>query len=182
MKADERRDKLINILNKAGDAVSGSVLADELKVSRQIIVKDINKLKEEGVNILSTPKGYKLDKNGGVRKIVKVRHDDKDIMKELILFVDFGVEVEDVFIYHKIYNEIHAKLCIRTRRDVMDFCDRLKSGKSGSLSTATAGYHYHTVIARDMDTLKQTLEALHEEGFLAEPTEYEPEGLVSWPL
>ena len=55
MKADERRDKLINILNKAGDAVSGSVLADELKVSRQIIVKDINKLKEEGVQYGMAP-------------------------------------------------------------------------------------------------------------------------------
>lgn len=179
MKVADRHDKLINILNMSDKAVSGTALSEALGVSRQIIVKDINQINENGVYIISTPKGYILNKSAGVKKIFKVNHSVDEIEKELNIFVDNGIEVEDVFIFHKVYNELHAKICIRTRRDVKDFCERFKNGISSPLMTATNNYHYHTVIAKDPASIKIVGKALKEAGYLVELTEFEPEGVIN---
>lgn len=179
MKVAARQDRLITILNKADRPVSGSELAEALDVSRQIIVKDINTIKEKGVTILSTPKGYLIDKTVGIRKIFKVQHTVDEIEKELNIFVDYGVEVEDVFIFHKVYNELHAKICIRTRMDVKDFVERFKNGISSPLMTTTNNYHYHTVIAKDPGSLRKVARALKDAGYLVELTEFEPEGVIN---
>lgn len=177
MGVTDRQNKLINILKKSDEPVSGSKLSSMLKVSRQIIVSDISKIKESGVHVYSTPKGYTIDKDRRAKTIYKVHHSGEDTEKELNLFVDMGAEVEDVFISHRVYNEIHAKLCISSRKDVRDFCEDIKSGRSSLLTSATNGFHYHTVSAPDEETLDKIYEALKNEGFLCEFTDYEPEGL-----
>lgn len=177
MRVSDRQNKLINILKKSDEPVSGSMLSSQLNVSRQIIVSDISKIKESGVHVYSTPKGYTIDRDRVAKTIFKVHHSAEDTEKELNLFVDLGAEVEDVFIYHKVYNEIHAKLCISSRKDVKDFCKDIESGKSNLLTSATNGYHYHTVSASDEDTLETIYNALKDEGLLAKLTDYEPEGI-----
>ena len=175
MKVDNRQSDIINYLKKSDGPVSGNVLSKNFNVSRQIIVQDINQLRDKGYSIISTTKGYVLENGNEVTKVFKVRHTIEETEKELQLVIDLGAEVRDVFIYHKIYDKIRAKLCICSRRDIKVFCDKLLSGKSAPLMTATDGYHYHTIVAKDADTMKLVEKALGENGFLAELTDYEPE-------
>ena len=179
MAVNTRHKDIIIMLKRADAPVSGSSLAKLTGVSRQIIVQDITTLRENGYQILSTPKGYILDHAQDVKRVFKVYHSVDDTEKELQLIVDLGAEVKDVFIYHKIYNEIHAKLNISSRKDVKDFCDKIKSGESSPLMSATGGYHYHTIIAKDIETMNMVEEALKSNGFLANLTAYEPDELTS---
>lgn len=177
MSVEARHDEILILLQNSSSALSGSFLSKEVGVSRQIIVQDINQLREAGHSITSTPKGYVLDRSWEVQKIVKVYHTVEDTEKELNLIVDLGADVKDVFIFHKIYGEIHAPLNIRSRKDVKDFCDKIKKGKSSPLMTATAGYHYHTLAARDKETLELVEKELKKKGFIAKRREYEPESM-----
>ncbi|MCR5419543.1 MAG: transcription repressor NadR [Lachnospiraceae bacterium] len=177
MKIKERHKALIDILKRSKQPVPGSSLAKETGVSRQIIIKDIERLKGSGYKILSTPKGYLLDNPNEVTKVFKVYHIPDDIEKELNMLVDLGAEVKDVFIYHHLYNEVHAPLNIHTRKDVADFCEQLKSGRSEPLSNITGGYHYHTIVTKDAATMELVEKALKDNGFLAKLREYEPGSL-----
>lgn len=179
MAVNTRHKDIITMLKRADAPVSGSSLAKLTGVSRQIIVQDITTLRENGYQILSTPKGYILDHAQDVKRVFKVYHSVDDTEKELQLIVDLGAEVKDVFIYHKIYNEIHAKLNISSRKDIKDFCDKIKSGESSPLMSATGGYHYHTIIAKDIETMNMVEEALKSNGFLANLTAYEPDELTN---
>lgn len=177
MPALKRQNEIINLLKISDAPVSGSRLSELFNVSRQIIVKDINSLKKTGHKILSTPKGYVLDHTDEVVRIFKVHHNSEETETELNLFVDLGGVVKDVFIYHRVYGEIHACLNIRSRKDVKNFCNDIATGKSGLLMNTTSGYHYHTIVTKDEQTMNFIEQALYEKGFLAELTDYEPDGL-----
>ena len=175
----DRHRIMVNMLKKSAVPLSGSHLSKELGVSRQIIVQDITTLREKGFPILSTPKGYILDHASDIERVFKVHHTVEDTERELNLFVDLGAVVKDVFIYHKVYNEIHAKLGISSRKDVKEFCDKIMSGESSPLMSATGGYHYHTIVTKDIETMDLVEEALKSGGFLADLTAYEPEELTN---
>lgn len=177
MAVNERLEQLKDILIKADKPVSGSELSATLGVSRQIIVQDITRLRDMGSSILSTPRGYVLERTNEISKIFKVHHEVDETEEELNLIVDQGAMVKDVFIYHKLYGEIHAPLNIRSRKDVKAFCEGIKTGASSPLMTATNGYHYHTIVATDYDTLKSVEEELRGHSFIANLTDYEPEGV-----
>lgn len=177
MSVVSRHNTILEMLMKTDKPLSGASLSKVLGVSRQIIVSDMNQLKDEGYAIISTAKGYILDPTQNIEKIYKVYHSVEDTQKELELIVDLGATVKDVFIYHRVYGEIHAKLGICSRKDAADFCMDIQSGKSSPLMTATAGFHYHTIAARDESTLELVEKALRDNGFLAELTDYEPEKL-----
>lgn len=179
MAVNARHINILNMLKQSDAPVSGSLLSTTTGVSRQIIVQDINTLREKGYPILSTPKGYVFDHSQDVKRVFKVHHTVEETETELNLIVDLGAEVKDVFIYHKVYNEIHAKLGISSRKDVKDFCDKIKSGESSPLMSATGGYHYHTIVAKDLETMDMVEQALSENGFLAQLTAYEPDELTN---
>lgn len=175
MGAEERRRKIAELLRKSEKPLSGTALAERCDVSRQIVVQDISALRQDGYSIISTARGYRMNENPGVQKVFKVCHTDAQIEDELNLIVDLGGEVEDVFIYHKVYGEVRAKLHIYSRRDVREFLESLKAGTSSPLKNVTAGYHYHTISARDEETLRLIEEALWEKGYLAQLREFEPQ-------
>lgn len=175
MSVDKRLDEIVNILKNAEGPVSGSFLSKQLGVSRQIIVGDITRLKEKEIDIIATSKGYVLSRAGEVSKVFKVHHNAQDTEKELNLIVDLGAEVRDVFIFHRVYGQITAKLNIRSRKDVRQFMENIENGSSNLLTTATDGYHYHTIIADDEKTMLMVAKELKENGFLARLTDYEPE-------
>ncbi len=50
---EKRRKQIIEILNKSDVPISGSVLAENFDVSRQVIVQDIAILKAENYKIIS---------------------------------------------------------------------------------------------------------------------------------
>ena len=174
----DRQKKIVDMLMKSDKPISGSTLAKQFEVSRQIIVSDINHLRENGYDIIPTPKGYVISRSGEISKVFKVYHKVEETEDELFSVVDLGGEVRDVFIYHKIYGEIRAKLSIRSRKDASDFCEDIASGQSSPLMTATGGYHYHTIVTRDIESMKLIEETLKAKGYLAQLTEYEPDSLT----
>jgi len=173
-----RQEEILRLLRKMDSPVSGSTLSKHFGVSRQIIVQDINQLKKAGKPIISTTKGYILDPGRRVERVFKVKHTIDETESELNLIVDLGAEIKDVFIFHKVYGEIFAKLNISSRRDIQAFMDDIRSGKSSPLMTVTSGYHYHTVTAKDPETLDLVDKALKENGFFAPLTDYEPSILL----
>lgn len=178
MSVSERHNEIIRLLKKSDTPLSGTYLSTILGVSRQIIVSDISQINSDGIEIIATSKGYILSPSYEVHRIFKVYHTSQDTEPELNLITDLGATIKDVFIYHKIYGEIHATLNISSRRDAREFCDDIKSGKSSPLMTATGGYHYHTVSAKNDETLNLVEKRLRESGFLANLTDYEPDGAI----
>ena len=60
MNGEERRSQILQILTDSTKPVAGTLLAQRLNVSRQVIVQDIALLRANGTAIFSTNKGYLL--------------------------------------------------------------------------------------------------------------------------
>ena len=58
MEGNERREYLWKLLSESREPLSGTVLAQKLNVSRQVIVQDIALLRAVNKNILSTAYGF----------------------------------------------------------------------------------------------------------------------------
>ncbi len=174
MSGEQRREHIIQIIKNSACPVSGTALAKQLKVSRQVIVQDIALIRANGVDVISTNRGYIIGNSGMVSRVYKVIHTEEQVEEELNLFVDFGGFVKDVFVYHKVYNILKADMNLKSRADVRKYIGELKSGKSSLLMNVTSGYHYHTILADDEETLDTIQEELWQKGFLAKLQEYEP--------
>lgn len=174
MNGAERRTKLIELLRQNNGAVSGTTLARQADVSRQVIVQDIALLRANGYDIVSTNQGYVLSETASYARVFKIIHTDDEVEEELCLFVDCGGHVEDVFVYHKIYNTVKAPMNIHSRLDIRKFMENLASGKSSLLKNVTSGYHYHTITAASEEILDYIQEQLDKRGFLAPLQDYEP--------
>ena len=176
MHGTERRAKILELLREAKSPLSGSMLAKQLGVSRQIIVQDMALLRSgTGTEILSTYQGYLIRKEDQENsRVFKVRHSEARTQEELQEIVDLGGFVEDVFVYHSVYGVVRGQLQIASRKDIRAFMDRLKASRSAPLMQITDDYHYHTVKAADVQTLDQIQARLAELGFLAPLLEHEP--------
>lgn len=168
MKGQDRRDKIAKLLMSQNTPVSGACLSDMFGVSRQIIVKDISLLRDEGYEILSAHNGYLIQATPFFERIFKVYHTREQTEDELNTIVDLGGIVWDVYVRHKVYGKISAKLNISSRQDVRDFIDGVRTGKSTELMNITGGYHYHTVRALAETALDEIEDNLCRNGYLVE--------------
>lgn len=166
MDVHERRIEIIKILQKSSGPVSGKDLADMFGLSRQVIVKDIGILKAEGVEIVSTNRGYKIKDKDFCEMVVKVKHDKKAIGDELNILVDRNITIKDVFIIHKVYGTIRKNLDISSRNGVSIFLQNLK--KDAPLLKLTSGIHYHTLVAQNPIDMEKALEILRGRKYLLE--------------
>lgn len=168
---EERRKQLIETLANSEKAISGTDLARQFAVSRQVIVQDIALLRATNKNILSTNKGYILfredEKSKKVQRSMRVLHSDEDIMKEFQCIVDYGAKVLDVVVEHELYGQISVDLLIQSRQDALNFVEQLKGCQSKSLNILTDGVHYHTVEADSEEILDMVENALKNAGILA---------------
>lgn len=173
----ERRKILLSMMQQSKSPISGSTLGKKTGVSRQVVVQDMALLRTEGHPILSTTKGYCLqrtEQNQSVR-ILKVCHTDAQVEDELNAIVDLGGTIQDVMVNHRVYGKVTAPLNIRNRRDVRAFVDHIRSGKSTPLLNVTSGYHFHTISADGETILDEIEEMLRQKGYLAEWLPYEME-------
>jgi len=179
MNAEQRREKLLQLLQQAEEPLSGSALAEMVGVSRQIIVQDMALLRAQtDAEIISTFRGYVLlKKKVPCSRVFKVRHGADRTKEELQMIVDLGGNVEDVFVYHSVYGVVRGQLKITSRKDVENFMRRLADSSSGPLMLITDDFHYHTVTAEDELTLDHIGEKLKEMNFLAPLREHEPDGV-----
>lgn len=167
MKAETRRKEIANLLISEQKAVSGSTLSKKFGVSRQIIVQDISVLKASGYEILSTHNGYIIQNTPLVERVFKLYHTTDQTEDELNLIVDLGGTVVDVFVWHKVYGKVTAKLNIFSRLHVKQFIEGVRTGKSTELMNITGGYHYHTVSAETNEILDNIEKALEERNYIA---------------
>ena len=174
MKGNDRRERILQILSDSTSPISGANLAKQLDVSRQVIVQDMALLRANGTDIVSTNLGYVLNEKTSAERVLKVIHTEDEVEEELNIIIDLGGIVKDVFVYHKAYGVVKADMNIRFRKDVKTFVDNIKSGKSSLLMNVTSGYHYHTILAENEETLDMIFDALSERGFLAALQDYEP--------
>lgn len=174
MSGEERRGKIIKRLRDSDKAISATTLAKEFDVSRQVIVQDVALLRANGKTILSTNRGYLMKEEEETSRVFKVRHEDDEVEKELTSIVDLGGTVEDVFVYHKVYGVVRAEMNIKSRMDIRNYMENIRTGKSSLLKNVTSGYHYHTVRADCVEILDMIQEELQKNGFLAKLQDYEP--------
>ncbi len=166
MLGEERRKKILEKIIDNTVPVSAMKLAGEYSVSRQVIVQDIALLRAAGNDIVSTNRGYVINKNSVSKRVFKVKHSDSQIQEELYGIVDLGGCVEDVFINHKAYGRVRANLDINSRKKVNDFVNQINQGKSSPLKNITSDYHYHTVTADSEEVLDLIEENLNIQSFL----------------
>ena len=171
MDGKARRQEIIHLLKENTQPLSGSALAKQLGVSRQVIVQDIALLRTE-YSILATAQGYLLyvAPGRGHQRAFLVKHDHDAIFHELNSIVAFGGRVLDVVVEHDVYGQLHADLNLNTLHDVELFCDRLQRSSSGPLFPISAGIHLHTVEAESEDILDQIEDRLQVNGYLLSPS------------
>ena len=174
MSGEKRRDRLLQYLEEHDKPVSGTELAKEFGVSRQVIVQDIALLRANGFDIFSTNRGYLMQGQTETTRVFKVYHADEDVEKELTTIVDLGGTIVDVFVYHKVYGVLRADMNIKSRMDIRRYMEEIATGKSSLLKNVTSGYHYHTIRAESKEILDIIQEKLQKAGFLAKLQDYEP--------
>lgn len=168
MTGSDRRQEILKNIKESDRPVSGSKLAKDYDVSRQVIVQDIALLRASGYDIISTNRGYVLEGQTCAERVFKVRHTDAQLETELCTIIDLGGQVKNVMVNHKVYGHIEAELGITSRRKVKEFLADIKSGKSTPLKNITSDYHYHTVTADSEETLDLIEDELRKLGFLVE--------------
>ena len=173
MNGTQRRRKLLDMMRQASAPLSGGALGRETGVSRQVVVQDIALLRTMGYPILSTARGYVLNVSKHASRFFKVCHTNEQTEDELVTIVDLGGTVVDVMVNHRVYGKLDASLNIKSRRDVQNFMDDLKTGKSTPLLNVTSGYHFHKISAESEEVLNEIEEALKKKGYLAELLPYE---------
>lgn len=156
-----RRSKIIEVLKKETEPVSGSALAKITGVSRQIIVQDITLLRTE-YPIFATAKGYLLYPavKEKPRRTFCVKHELEQTKAELCSIIDHGGKVLNVIVEHDVYGQICADLMLSCRKEVEEFCSLLENSRSGPLNIIGGGVHYHTVEAATEAVLDEIGKAL----------------------
>ncbi|MBV7271808.1 transcription repressor NadR [Clostridium thailandense] len=168
MNSKERRKYIEDLLRKSGKPQKGHILAEELGVTRQVIVKDIAILRAEGKKIIATPEGYLIPKEEKimVKKVIAVSHGTSGIDEELKIIVKFGGIVEDVIVEHPLYGEISGMIMVKTLYDIENFMKKIQEYKAEPLLILTGGVHLHTIAAENEDILKNIINELKCKDYL----------------
>lgn len=167
MKAEERRQIIAQTLT-ADKAISATALAGKFSVSRQIIVGDIALLRAAGMDIVATPRGYKLGESSGLLRTVATIHTKEQVEQELLTIVDNGCTVIDVVVEHPVYGQLTAPLQIASRYDVEQYLLRMENLGGQPLSMLTDGIHLHTLSCPGEEAFSQLLARLRELGMLVD--------------
>ena len=173
MTGADRRKEILSMIRDTDTPVSGTAIGRKTGVSRQVVVQDIALLRTQGYPIISTARGYLLDEPKQAVRIFKVCLTNEQVDDELTTIVDRWGLVVNVLVYHRVYGKLDAPLNIKSRRDVQNFMDDLKTGKSTPLLNVTSGYHFHKISAESEEVLDEIEEALKKKGYLAELLPYE---------
>lgn len=167
MTSEERREALLDRLEREAEPVSASSLARSFHVSRQIVVGDVALLRAAGAETAATPRGYLLQRQEtGLRRQVVCRHTAEDMERELNIMVDNGCAVLDVVVAHPVYGQLTGSLHLRSRYDVGQFI--AKAAQARPLSLLTEGVHLHTLLCPDEAAFRRCARELSDAGFLWE--------------
>lgn len=169
MRAEERRQAILEHLRQSSRPVSAGFLAERFSVSRQAVVGDVALLRASGADISATPRGYViLEADRGLIRQVACRHDAAGMEAELCAVVDQGCSVLDVIVDHPVYGQLTGPLQLSSRYDVGQFLARCTEAEARPLSDLTGGIHLHTLSCPDEAAFLRVREALGALGVLLE--------------
>jgi len=168
MRAEKRREEILSLICNTENPIPASVLKERFNVSRQVIVQDIAVLRAGGYDITATNRGYVLGHSVKASRVFKCRHTFEEIVDEGTLIIGLGGSIEDVFVNHRIYGRISARLDLQNKTHVEELYRSLVSGASKPLMSVTDGYHYHTVTAGSEEILDGIESELRARCFLIE--------------
>lgn len=169
MRAEERRQAILEHLRQSSRPVSAGYLAERFSVSRQVVVGDVALLRASGEEISATPRGYViLRADRGLVRRIACRHDAAGMEAELCAVVDQGCAVLDVIVEHPIYGQLTGPLQLTSRYDVSQFLARCAESDARPLSDLTGGIHLHTLSCPDGEALRRVRESLRDLGVLWE--------------
>lgn len=172
MSGEERRHFIVTTLKKATDPIPGAQLGHQTKVSRQVIVGDVNLLKATGEPIVATSRGYLYihpqTKPTKIEKVIVCAHSTDQAEEELNILVDHGLTVKDVKIEHPVYGDLTASIMVSNRNEVKKFIQHIKETNAPLLSELTEGMHLHTVSANDQKQIDNAVNALRKAKILVE--------------
>ncbi len=168
MKAEKRREEILSLIGNTENPLPAGTLAERFAVSRQVIVQDIAILRANGYDITATNRGYVLNVKKQAERVFKCRHSFEEIVDEGVLVIESGGRIEDIFVNHRVYGRISARLDLYNRTHVEELYRSLVSGASKPLMSVTDGYHYHTVSADSEQVLDEIEQKLRAAGFLIE--------------
>ena len=164
-----RRATIIKKINQSKVPVSASSLANQLGVSRQVIVGDVALLRAQGHEIVATAKGYIVpefrDPNQYIGKVA-CYHSPENTKDELSIIINAGAIVLDVIVEHEFYGEIVGQLNLKAQSDIDMFLHKVKMSEIKLLSELTMGVHLHTIACRDNFHFEEVCHALNEVGYL----------------
>lgn len=170
LEGNQRRKAILSYLSSKTSPVSGTELAREFRVSRQVIVQDVALLRAENRDILSTNKGYllfhPLDSGNRLTEVILVRHTQEQTIEEMRSIVDYGGRMLDVSIDHDLYGQIRVDLVINNLQDAEEFCQKMSHSHSKPLKILTDDCHYHTITVPSQKALAQIRTELSEKGIL----------------
>ena len=170
MNGESRRETIKKMLLQAQRPLTGTALAQELHVSRQVIVQDIALMRAEQTPILSTNKGYLLRAEDAPaaqpKRVFFVRHTTDRVMEEFMTVIDLGGRILDVSVEHDLYGPIRADLLIENAQDAADFVERLAACRDNPLKVLTDDRHFHTICAPSEKLLELIEGELRSRGFL----------------
>lgn len=168
MSKDSRKDLILDKLKASSFPLSGSALAREFGVSRQVIVQDMALLRAEGNKIISTNQGYmcSMQYPTKVARVYKVSHTTDQIEDELCSIVDMGGYVVNVIVNHPVYGDIVANLDVGSRADVYNFVKKIGDNSGSPLKDITNDTHSHTVLADSEDILDNIEKVLIEKKYI----------------
>lgn len=167
-----RRDEVLQRLQSSEEPITGTELARQCGVTRQVIVKDIALLRAQGYSIVATPQGYFQPKmqpharSQRVFRVITLQHTPEQTQEELLILVDAGVEVLDVSVDHLIYGEFVASLMFNSRREVLAFIERVHRYEAPLLLSLTGGVHRHTLAAKSEAVIDAAVTDLRAHGFI----------------
>ena len=170
MTGSQRREKLVQLLKTSDSPLSGTALAKQLQVSRQVIVQDIALMRAENHAIVSTNKGYlyrsTAAENAWPKRVFFVRHSTEQVLEEFLTVIELGGRILDVSVEHELYGPIRADLLIENRADAEDFARRLAACRDNPLKVLTDDCHFHTVTAPSEKLLDLMEAELRSKGYL----------------
>ena len=170
MTGESRRTKILDMLKSQHTPISGTALAKQFHVSRQVIVQDIALIRAENHRILSTNKGYvyrsEEPDDSQPKRVFWVKHSTEQVLDEFMIVLDLGGRILDVAVEHELYGQICVDLMIETVQDAHDFVSRLSKCKDNPLKVLTDDCHYHTVAAPSEKLLDLIEKELRSNGFL----------------
>lgn len=173
MTGEERRTKILQLLQTHDSPISGAALAKAFHVSRQLIVQDIALMRAENHGILSTNKGY-IYRTTGIetsqpKRVFFVKHNTQQVLDEFMTVIELGGRVLDVAVEHELYGQIRVDLLIETPQDPESFAKKLLRCRDNPLKALTDDCH--TVAAPSEKLLDLLDQELRAKGYLQQTAE-----------